>query len=122
MTDANRPERPVGPPHNTGTDLDFRGADAADREIESAVHALRGEIDDEIARFGSCARVRQRALARLRTHPYAGMDWRKIAAAVLVAGMLGGAFDVLLLQPESAPADFVMVDPVLYGLEAAELR
>ena len=122
MTDAGRPERPVGAPDNTSTDLDFRRALAADREIKGAIHALRGDIDGEIARFGSCARVRTRILARLRRDPYAGLDWRKIAAAFLVAGMLGGAIDVLLFRPESEPADIVMVDPVLYGLDFAELR
>jgi len=122
MTDASRPKRHVGAPHDTGTDIDFRRALAADREIRSSLQALRDEIDDEIARFGSCARVRTRTLARLRRHPYAGLDWRKIAAAFLVAGMLGGAIDVLLFRPESEPADIVMVDPVLYGLDFAELR
>ncbi|HWT29874.1 MAG TPA: hypothetical protein VN240_02495, partial [Propylenella sp.] len=92
------------------------------REVKSAIHVLRGEMDDEIARSGCCARVRTRTLARLRRHPYAGLDWRKIAAAFLVAGMLGGAIDVLLFRPESEPADIVMVDPVLYGLDFAELR
>ena len=118
MPDAGRPERVS----TTGAVRDLRPALAADRDLERALVTLRAESDNEIARSGAAARVRSRALARLRTHPYAGMDWRKIAAAVLVAGMLGGAIDVLLIRPDAEPADLVMVDPVLYGFETTELQ
>ncbi|MGH6925059.1 MAG: hypothetical protein ACRED5_15100 [Propylenella sp.] len=82
-----------------------RGEEALARLI--AEH--RGALDAEVARSGALPRVRDNVLMRSSYDPLQGLSWRRVAAAVLVAGMLGGAIDLVL--PERAPdtADVAIV-------------
>jgi hypothetical protein len=95
-------------------DQKFRRAWERERDLDRAIQTCAGELDREIAAAGALARVRERALARL-PDPIAGIGWQRIAAAMLVAAMLGGAMDLVLMEETEASADVVMLDP-LYGL------
>ena len=64
----------------------------------ASLRTRRAELDGEIARAGAVERVAARRSARLAAGPLAGMRWRRIAAAVLIAGMLGGAIDLMLAE------------------------
>jgi hypothetical protein len=67
---------------------------AEDRDdLDLRFAAYRAELDAEIAEHGSLDRVRRAVRAE---RAYAGIPWSRIAAAVLLAGMLGGTFDFLL--------------------------
>jgi hypothetical protein len=95
-------------------DTGLRRAYDAERPLDRSLAQLRGEWDAEIAASGAAARVRRDAARRV-VAPLAGFGWRRVAAAVLVAGMLGGAVDVALLgagTDATAGADIVMLDPL----------
>ena len=116
------------PPHRVSgareallRDPEFRRAWEKERELDRAIVTARGELEDAIGRSGAVARVRQAALARFPQSPFGRIGWRRIAAAVLVAGMLGGAMDLILGQ-EGETADVALVDPVLYGLEPTDIQ
>ena len=53
--------------------------------------------------------------------PLAGLAWQRIAAAMLVAAMLGGMLDLVLAAAPGEAPDVVMLDP-LEGLTEAELQ
>ena len=110
---------------------DFRRAWAAAGALEAALVEQRDGIDEAIRASGALARVRRSTLAhaaadplaRLRSKrrvadPFAGLRWQRIAAAMLFAGLLGGATDLLL--PEADPPEMVMLDPL--EVDTAEIR
>ena len=100
----------------------FRRAWEEERALDGLIAADRAEIDAEIARSGALAR-----LGRLSEHyapaaVVAGIPWRRVAAGVLIAGVLGGALDYLVLpRPASEPIDLALVDP-LDGFDLAGSR
>ena len=87
-----------------------------------AIATAREEFDGTISRSGAVRRVRQATLARLPHSPLGRIGLGRIAAAMLVAGILGGAMDLILAGQEGETADVAVVDPVLYGLEPTEIQ
>jgi hypothetical protein len=79
---------------------DFRRRWEAERRVDAAIVAMRSSLDRELARSGAVARLHDRVLERKAAAPFAGLRWQRVAAAVLIAGMLGGLTDLLL--PERA--------------------
>jgi hypothetical protein len=100
----------------------FRRAWEKERELDRAIATARGELDDTISRSGALGRVRQAALARFPRSPLGRIGLGRIAAAMLVAGILGGAMDLILAGQEAETADVAVVDPVLYGLEPTDIQ
>jgi hypothetical protein len=62
-------------------------------------------------------RLRSRLLARTKGDPLAGFGWQRLAAAMLVAGMLGGAVDLILPDRPADTGEAAFLGP-LYGSEA----
>jgi hypothetical protein len=60
--------------------------------------------------------VRDNVMLRRSASPLAGLPWQRIAAAVLVAGMLGGAVDLLLPERSTDAVDATIVG-ALYDLD-----
>jgi hypothetical protein len=102
------------------SDPEFRRAWERERDLDRMLAAQRDELDRSIQRSGALERVRSGALARL-PNALAGFRWQRVAAAVLVAGMLGGALDLVLPEPPADAPEIVMLDP-LYGIEETELQ
>lgn len=82
-----------------------------DAALDRLFAGEREALDREIARSGAAARVRDTVLARATANPLAGLHWRRIAAAVLVAGMLGCAVDLMLPDRTPDSFDVAIVDP-----------
>lgn len=95
---------------------EFRRAWERERALDGVLTGHRGELEGEIARAGALARLRQR-LERRAAGPLAGVAWRRLAAAVVVAGLLGGALDLMLPERVAESLDVALVDP-LSGFEA----
>ena len=117
------------PPHRVSgareallRDPEFRRAWENERELDRRIATARGEIDEAIGRSGAVGRVRQAALARLPPSRLGRIGFGRIAAAMLVAAILGGAMDLILAGQEGETADVALVDPVLYGLEPTEIK
>jgi hypothetical protein len=98
----------------------FRRAHEAERAFDAKLMAERDGLDATLAAGGAAERVKRRTLAAVRP-PLAGLDWRRIAAAMLVAAMLGGAMDLALVEPAPDEAEIVMLDP-LTGLDGAGMQ
>ncbi len=99
----------------------FRIAWEKERELDFALLGIRETLDKEAARSGAIGRVRRSLLAQLPTDPLAGLSWRKVAAAMLAAGMLGGAMDLFLPDAPAMTPDLVMLDP-LSGFDESDLQ
>lgn len=102
---------------------DVRRAWEAEGALDRAIAAAGAHLDQAIADSGAAERVRRATLARL-PHALAAtprLAWRRIAAAVLFACILGGTTDLLLSDPAAEATDFVMLDP-LYAFDAAEVQ
>jgi hypothetical protein len=97
---------------------DVRRAFDEARALDGALTRARDDLDRTIAASGAANRVARRIAARA-SYPFAGFRWQRIAAAMLVAGMLGGALDLVMPDPAD-PLDLVMLDPL--SAEDAELR
>jgi hypothetical protein len=97
---------------------EFRRAWQREREFERSLAEYRDLLDAEIARSGAITRMRRDPLAE---NPIAGMPWWRVAAVVFIAGMLGGALDLMLPETTSDPLDVAIVDP-LDGLDETEMR
>jgi hypothetical protein len=99
---------------------EFRRAWEEERSFDHALADERGALDATIIHSGALERVRSRTLAHLPV-PLAGLPWQRIAAAMLVAGMLGGATDLLISSSLSEPSEPALIDPLL-GLDIPEAR
>ena len=99
----------------------FRRAWEKEQSLDLALLAGRESLDAEIARSGAGSRIRKHLLARLPGDPLAGMRWRSVAAAMLLAGMLGGVVDLVLPEPVAESPDIAMLDP-LHGLDEADVQ
>jgi ABC-type cobalamin transport system ATPase subunit len=73
--------------------------------LELLIEAHRATLDADIVRSGALGRVRDNVLARHSVDPLAGLQWQRIAAAVLIAGMLGGAVDLLMPDRSTETVD-----------------
>jgi hypothetical protein len=95
---------------------DVRRTWESERVLDRFLSAHRDAMDLEIVRSDAASRIRRRLLSQLPADPLAGMAWRSVAAAILVAGMLGGAIDLVLPEPLE-PADLAMLDPLDDGAD-----
>lgn len=98
----------------------FRRAWEDERRLDRAFTEHRATLDAGIAHSGAVERVRKRALSHLPV-PLAVLPWQRIAAAMVVAGMLGSAADLLISSTLSDPSEPALVDPLL-GLDIPEAR
>jgi hypothetical protein len=92
-------------------DPEFRRAFEDERIFDHDLAEHREMLDREIAGAHAVAQLK-RNLMRHAAGPLAGMDWRRIAAAVLVAGMLGGALDLMLPDAPTDQTDIAVLDPL----------
>ena len=90
---------------------DVRRAWESERVLDRALAAHRDVMDQEIARSRAASGIRRRLLSHISADPLAGIAWRSVAAAMLVAGMLGGAIDLVLPEPLES-TDMAMLDPL----------
>lgn len=97
-------------------DQRFRRAFEDERIFDRDLGEHREMLNREIAGGRTVARLK-RNIVRHVAGPLAGMDWRRIAAAVLVAGMLGGALDLMLPDAGVDQTDIAILDPL--DLESA---
>lgn len=102
------------------SDPEFRGAWERERDLDRMLAGHRDALDRSIRESGALERVRSGALGGL-PNALAGFRWQRIAAAMLVAGMLGGALDTVLPGPPADAPEIVMLDP-LYGIDDTELQ
>jgi hypothetical protein len=86
------------------------------RDFDATLVAERAVLDQQIAASGAMERLRWRLLARAKGDPLAGFRWQRLAAAMLVAGMLGGAVDLLLPERTTEPSEAAVLGP-FYGAE-----
>ena len=91
--------------------LDVRRVWESERVLDRAMAAHRDVMDQEIARSRAASGIRRRLLSQITADPLAGIAWRSVAAAMLVAGMLGGAIDLVLPEPLES-TDMAMLDPL----------
>jgi hypothetical protein len=92
-------------------DPEFRSAFEDERIFDGDLAEHREMLDREIAAAHTVTRLK-RGLMRQVAGPLAGMDWRRIAAAVVVAGMLGGALDLMLPDSGADQVDIAILDPL----------
>jgi len=90
---------------------EFRRAWESERSLDQKLAMHRDALDDEMARSGGFARLRKN-LVRRSAGPISGLAWRRVAAGVLIAGMLGGALDLMLPERPAEPIDVALVDPL----------
>jgi len=95
---------------------EFRQAWQRERTFERTLAAERDAMDLEIERSGAALRLARLASKAGSQAVHLGIPWRRVAAGVLVAGLLGGALDLMLPQPASDPIELALVDP-LAGLD-----
>jgi hypothetical protein len=89
--------------------------------LVARIDAYGASLDAEIRKSGALDRVRRNVLTRRSGDVLAGIHWRRVAAAVLVAGMLGGAVDLALMQQAADSFDVAIIDP-LYPLDGADAQ
>ncbi len=78
--------------------------------LDRLLSGHRAALDAEVARSGAPERVRDAVLRLYSADPLAGLHWQRIAAAVLVAGMLGGAVDLLMPERATEAVDVAFAD------------
>ena len=101
-------------------DRDIRRAWEAERNLDRAIARHKEQSARDLEASGALERVRRRALARVPVQ-VSRLGWHRIAAAMLLAGALGGVMDVYFARPLTGTADLVMLDPV-YGLSDTEMQ
>lgn len=95
------------------SDQGFRRAWESERYLDRKLADDRAELDAEIVRSGVLARLGRLPERYSPAGFVATIAWRRVAAGVLVAGVLGGALDYLVLpQSPSESIDLALVDPL----------
>jgi hypothetical protein len=101
------------------SDRAFRSQWEGERDLDRALAGLRAELDGEIAHGAAMERVTAGIIggvaARLR--PLDGIRWRSLAAAMVLAAILGGAFQTLRPPAHAEPLGPVVLDPTLPEFE-----
>jgi hypothetical protein len=97
---------------------EFRRAFDDARAFDAKLAGEREAMDLAVRGSEALARLSRRTLAQLEPDPLAGLRWERVAAALMVAALLGGATDLLLPRTESP--DVVMLDPL--EIDMAEIR
>jgi hypothetical protein len=82
-----------------------------DRLLDAALAELRAAEHADGDLVAASGRVRRRVLGEVR-RPFGRFAWRRIAAAMVVAGMLGAAVDLAVFDDGAAAVDLVMLDPL----------
>jgi hypothetical protein len=95
------------------SDPEFRRAWEAERDLDLGLAAYRDSLDRSIEVSKAPSRVGTRVLKRLPAAPLAALPWRKVAAAMIVAGALGGAMDLVLPEQAGDVSDGAAIDPLL---------
>jgi len=102
-------------------DPEFRRAWEAERPLDRALAAERDALDAEITRSGAVARLGRLAARRSSAGFLVDIPWRRVAAGVIVAGMLGSGLDLVLPGPVSDPIEVALLDP-LDAADGADVR
>jgi hypothetical protein len=93
-------------------DPTFRRAWERERSLDRGFAELRRDLDRTIESEAALERVRRVVLARLPERMSPRLHWSRIAAAVVVAALLGGAMDYVLADDSKAISELAMVDPL----------
>ena len=93
-------------------DPEFRRAYESERNLDRRLAEHSAALDAEIEHAGALDRVRRFVLARRPADLAAGIPWERVAAAFVVAVMLGGALDLALPQQQPETFDVAIVDPL----------
>jgi hypothetical protein len=101
-------------------DPEFRRAWETERELDRALAAERDALDAEIAGSGAAERLGRLAARGAPAGFLADIPWRRVAAGVIFAGMLGCALDLFLPGPSDA-VEVAMFDP-LDAADGADMR
>ena len=100
-------------------DPKLRRAFEVERALDRELAGSREAFDREFQGSPSLARIRVGTMRRLPKRTLGRVGWQRVAAAVLMAGMLGSAMDLFLGQPVADPVEIAMLDP-LYSLDESE--
>jgi hypothetical protein len=92
-------------------DPEFRQAFEDERVFDRDLAEHRAALEREIAGANIVAHLRRSLISDI-AGSLAGMAWRRIAAAVIVAGMLGGALDLMLPDSGADQTDIAILDPL----------
>jgi hypothetical protein len=101
--------------------MEIAMTDARPGALDRLMAEYREALDGEVARSGAVRRVRDYVMMRRPVAPLEGLHWQRIAAAVLIASMLGGAVDLLLPERVTDPVDVAIVE-ALYDLDQPGTR
>jgi hypothetical protein len=88
-------------------------------DLSRRLSAHGDALDAEIKRSGALSRIRRNVLPRGPADLFAGLTWQRVAAAILIAGALGGAVDLALPESNAEPFDVAAVAP-LYAFDGAD--
>jgi hypothetical protein len=92
-----------------------------DEVIDRRLVAYGAALESDIAKSGALGRVRGNVLRRSATDLFAGFSLQRIAAAILIAGVLGGVLDLALPVGGGDTLDVAAVDP-FDPLEEADVQ
>lgn len=103
-------------------DREFRRVYEAERALDRGLAALGEALDAEVVQAGAFDRIRRRVALRGRPADIlSGLRWQRVAAAVVVASMLGGAVDLAFADRAAESIDVALIDP-LYGLDSVDTQ
>ena len=91
---------------------EFRRAWERERDLDRKLADDRDQLEAEVARSGALARLGRLAARRASGGMLGDISWRRVAAAVIFAGVLGGALDLMLPSPPAEPIEMALVDPL----------
>jgi hypothetical protein len=101
------------------SDHAFRTEWESERRLDGAIAGLRAELDEEIAVDRAKERLRASVMARLPRRLEV-INWRSLAAAMVLAAFLGGTVQALRPPAHAEPVP-VLLDPTLPEFEKAPL-
>jgi hypothetical protein len=103
-------------------DSGLRAAFDAQKALDALMAEARMADDRDVAMSGALSRIREKALAPLRSDPLADLSWRRVAAALVLSAMVGSSSNFLFAERDATTEDTTLAIAALAWPEDVETQ
>lgn len=103
-------------------DSGLRASFDTEKDLDARLDEARMAADRNVATSGALSRIREKALAPLRTDPLADLSWRRVAAALVLSAMVGSSTNFLFAETDTTTEDTTLAIAALAWPEDLETQ
>jgi len=101
-------------------DSGLRAAFDVEKALDALLDEARAATDRDVG--GAISRIREKALAPLRSDPLADLSWRRVAAALVLSAMVGSSTNFLFAESDTTAEETTLTIAALAWPENLETQ